>query len=67
VDAAGRLLATMQAHRLADPFLTQLEESIAAERVGHSDDEQLRTVLDNLCTEYALELKRRVSQKEEKP
>jgi hypothetical protein len=67
VDAAGRLLATMQAHQLADPFLTQLEQTIAAERVGHSDDEQLRTVLDNLCTEYALELKRRVSQKEEKP
>jgi hypothetical protein len=61
VDAAGRLLATMDTHGLADPFLTQLAERIEAERVGHSDDEQLRAVLDDLCTEYAIELKRRVS------
>jgi hypothetical protein len=67
VDAAGRLLATMQAHRLADPFLTQLEQTIAAERIGHSDDEQLRAVLDKLCTEYAVELKRQVPWQEEKP
>jgi hypothetical protein len=61
LDAAGRLLATMQCHGLADPFLNQLEKSIAVERVGHSDDEQLRAVLDNLCAEYAVELKQRVS------
>jgi len=67
VDAAGRLLATMQAHQLADPVLRQLEQTIDAERVGHSDDEQLRSVLDSLCTEYAVELKRRVSSEKEKP
>jgi hypothetical protein len=61
VDAAGRLLATMDTHEMADPFLVQLEEAVEAERVGHSDDEQLRAVLDDLCTEYAIELKRRVS------
>jgi hypothetical protein len=60
LDATGRLLAIMQAHQLADPFLDQLEQTIAAERVGHSDDDQLCAVLDNLCTEYALEIKRRV-------
>jgi hypothetical protein len=57
----------MQAHRLADPFLRQLEQNLAAERVGQSDDEELRSVLDGLCTEYAVELKRRVSPKEDKP
>jgi hypothetical protein len=67
VDAAGRLLATMDTHGMADPFLIQLEEAVEAERVGHSDDEQLRAVLDDLCTEYAVELKRRVSPQEEKP
>jgi hypothetical protein len=66
LDAAGRLLTTMQTQGLSDPFLRQLEQTITAERVGHSDDEQLRGVLDNLCTEYAVELKRRVSQQEEK-
>jgi hypothetical protein len=39
-----------------------LEQVLAAERVGHSDDEQLRATLDDLCTEYAVELKQRVSQ-----
>jgi hypothetical protein len=67
MDAVGRLLATMQAHQLAGPFLRQMEQTIAAESVGHSDDEKLRAVLDNLCTEYAVELKRRVSQHQEKP
>jgi hypothetical protein len=60
LDTAGRLLAIMQAHQLADPFLDQLQQTIAAERVGHSSDDQLCAALDNLCTEYALELKRRV-------
>jgi hypothetical protein len=64
VDATGRLLATMEAHGLSDPFLAGLDEAIQAERVGHSDDEQLRSILDNLCTDYAVELKRRVSRKE---
>jgi hypothetical protein len=67
VDAAGRLLTAMEAHGLADPFLVQLEEAVEAERVGHSDDEQLRAVLDDLCTEYAAELKRRISPQEDKP
>lgn len=60
LDAAGRLLAIMQAHELGDPFLEQLAETIEAERVGHSDDEQLRAALDTLVTEYAVELKRRI-------
>ena len=67
VDAAGRLLSAMEAHGLADPFLRQLSERIEAERVGHSDDEQLHAALDVLCTEYAVELRRRVPQQEEGP
>jgi hypothetical protein len=67
MDAAGRLLTTMRSQGLADPFLNQLEESIAAERVGHSDDQQLHDILDNLVTEYADELKRRVPPREDKP
>ena len=67
LDAAGRLLATMQAHQLADPYLDELEQALEAERMGHGDDEQLRAVLDELCTQYAIELKRRLSQEEDKP
>jgi hypothetical protein len=67
VDAAGRLLTAMEANDLADPFLAQLGERIEAERVGHSDDEELHAVLDGLCTAYAQELKRRVAPQEEKP
>ena len=67
VDAAGRLLTAMDAHGLADPFLTQLAERVEAERVGHSDDEQLHAALDTLCTDYAVELKRRVPQQEGRP
>jgi hypothetical protein len=66
VDAAGRLLAAMDAQGLADPFLTQLAERVEAERVGHSDDEQLHAALDTLCTDYAVELKRRVPKQEGK-
>jgi hypothetical protein len=64
LDVAGRLLAIMQTHGLSDPFLVQLEQAIAAERTGQSDDEQLRAALDNLVTEYAAELRRRLSQGE---
>jgi hypothetical protein len=67
VDTAGRLLTTMEAHELTDPYLLQLMEKIEAERVGHSDDEKLHAALDGLCTEYAVELRRRVSQQEERP
>ena len=59
LDTAGRLLATMQAHDLADPFLDQLEDVIRAERFGNGDDQELRAVLDELCMQYAAELKDR--------
>ena len=65
VDATGRLLAVMDAHGLSDPFLAELMEKIEAERVGHSDDEELHAALDELCTEYAAELKQRVARQEE--
>ncbi len=61
VDAAGRLLAIMEAHGLADPFLTQLERAVDAERFGHSDDQELRATLNELCLQYAAELKERYS------
>jgi hypothetical protein len=60
LDAAGRLLSIMGSHGLTDPFLEHLAEQIETERVGHSDDEQLRAALDTLVTEYAVELKRRI-------
>lgn len=59
VDAAGRLLAIMEAYGLADPFLTQLERSVEAERFGNSDDQELRAALNELCLQYAAELKER--------
>ncbi len=59
LDAAGRLLAIMEAHGLADPFLKQLEDALRAERFGHSDDQALRATLNELCLRYAAELKKR--------
>lgn len=64
LDAAGRLLVLMHAQCLSDPFLEKLESTIAAERFGHSDDEQLKATLNELCLEYARELKQRMSLKE---
>jgi len=61
MDAAGRLLALMEAHDLADPFIIQLERAIAAERFGHSTDQELRAVLNDLCLQCAAELKQRLS------
>ncbi|MBC8248516.1 MAG: hypothetical protein H8E90_02455 [Anaerolineales bacterium] len=66
LDAAGRLLAIMETHGLADPFLQQLEDAIRAERFGHSDDQELRATLNELCLRYAAELKERYPTKEEK-
>jgi hypothetical protein len=59
LDAAGRLLATMQTHGLGDAFLTKLEEAIQAERIGNSSDEELCEALNELCLRYAAELKER--------
>jgi hypothetical protein len=59
LDTAGCLLAMMQAHDLADPFLDQLEGVIQAERFGNSDDQELRATLDELRVRYAAELKDR--------
>ncbi len=65
MDAAGRLLAIMEAHGLANPFLQQLEDVIQAERFGHSDDQELHAILNELCLQYAAELKERYSTKED--
>lgn len=61
LDATGRLLLLMQAHGLSDPFLEKLEGDIAAERFAPSGDEQLQSKLNELCMEYAKELKQRIS------
>lgn len=65
LDTAGRLLAIMEAHGLADPFLTQLESAVDAERFGHGDDQELHATLNELCLQYAAELKRRLSTQED--
>jgi hypothetical protein len=61
MDAAGRVLAIMEAQGLRDPFLEGLESDIAAELFSHSDDDQLKSKLDEFCMDYARELKRRTS------
>ena len=57
IDTVGRLLAIMEAHGLADPFLAQVKETVDAERSGSSSREELRSTLDELCLQYAAELK----------
>lgn len=66
MDTAGRLLAIMETHGLADPFLNQLERAIEAERFGSSSDEELRATLNEFSMQYATELKKRLSIKEDK-
>lgn len=67
VDAAARLLAAMRAHGMGDPYLARLEEALEAERVGHSNDEELCAVLDGLVTDHAAELKRRTPPATDEP
>ena len=64
LDTAGRLLEIMRAHGLGDPFLERLERSIADERAGSSDDDQLRRAIDDLVAEYAAELGQRLPARE---
>jgi hypothetical protein len=59
MDAAGRLLEIMDAHGLADPYLTRLQAAIRAERFGNKSDQELRDVLNELCLQYAAELRTR--------
>lgn len=65
MDAAGRLLGIMKSHSMADPFLAQLVGAIEAERFGSSSDQELRATLDNLCLQFAQELKQHLAPQEE--
>jgi hypothetical protein len=49
----------MRNHGLSDPFLAELEQAIEAERFGVSGDQALRERLNELCLDYATELKKR--------
>jgi len=60
LDAAWRLLVIMEEAELADPFLVQLRQAIDEERLGSSDDQALRAFLDQVCLQYAAELKKRI-------
>ncbi len=57
VDAAGRLLGIMEAAGLGEPFLTELKKAIDDQRFGVSNDEALRTFLDQACVRFAAWLK----------
>lgn len=61
LDAAGRLLAIMEAADLSDPFLSELGQDIDAQRFGSSDDEALRDFLNQTCLRFAAELKERIA------
>jgi hypothetical protein len=60
LDAASRLLSIMEEAEMADPFLKQLRKTIDEERLGSSDDQALRAFLDQVCLQYAAELKKRI-------
>ena len=61
LDATGRLLAIMEEAELTDPFLKQLKQAIDEERLGSNDDQALRAFLDQVCLQYAAELKKRTA------
>jgi hypothetical protein len=60
LDAAGRLLTIMEEAELADAFMKQLRQAIDEERLGSNDDQALRVFLDQVCLQYAAELKKRI-------
>ena len=59
LDAAGRVLAIMETYGIDDPYLAGLKAAVDGERYGSSSDEALCTRLDQLCRQYAAELKAR--------
>jgi hypothetical protein len=61
LDATRRLLAALEAGGMSDPFLTELRQAMDAKRAGGIEDEALRAFLDQLCLQYAAELKERVA------
>lgn len=53
VDAAGRLLDTLEAAGWSEPVLTELRQSIDAHRFGRSDQEALHAFLNEACLHLA--------------
>ena len=61
MDAARQLLSIMEMAELSDPFLVELRQALDEARFGSSDDQALRGFLDQVCLQYAVELKRRTA------
>ncbi len=59
LDAAGRLLGIMRSHGASDPFLHELEDKLAKERLGAMSDRPTRDILNDLVMRFATELKER--------
>ncbi len=61
LDAAARLIEATHRAGLADPYLTQLRQTLDVERLGSGSDQALKAAADALCLAYAAELSRRFS------
>ncbi len=59
LDTAGRLLGIMRSHAMSDPFLQELEEQLAKERLGAMSDRPTRDMLNDLVMRFTTELKER--------
>lgn len=57
VDVTKRLLAVMETHELNNDFLSHLNQTFESKQIGHLKDQELRELLNDLCLEYAAELK----------
>ena len=64
LDTAARLLAIQETYGLTDPFLQEMRRKMDAERFGTGNDEQLEAFLDQICQQYASELKERCAKLE---
>ncbi len=61
LDAANRLLGTMQAHGLSDPFLERLRDEVEEEMASSMDAERQQATIERLVMEYTDQVERRIA------
>ena len=61
MDAAGRLLTTLESHGLSDAFLQHLSEELETEKADSMDSDRQQATLNRIVMEYSEELQRRLA------
>ena len=58
LDAAGRLLQLMEKANLSNSFLDELRQAVGEQRFGSGDAQAMHAFLDQICLDYAAQLRR---------